>query len=84
MDDSLETFTGEQRSHRRPVGNIHLDEAKIALPRQAGQPGVLEANVVLIVDVVDADDRVTATQEALRGVQADATGGAGDEDFQAC
>jgi hypothetical protein len=45
---------------------------------------VLEVNVVAIVKVVDADDRVTATKEALRGVHADETGGAGEEDFQAC
>jgi PII-like signaling protein len=35
---------------------------------------VLEANVVVVVEVVDADDRVTATKEALRGVHADETG----------
>ena len=81
MNHVLKTFAGEQRGHRHPVGDVPLDEAKIALPRQAG---VLGANVVLIVDVVDADDRVTATQEALRGEHADETGGAGDEDFQAC
>ena len=83
VNHALETFSGEQRGHRRPVGDVHLDEAKIALPRQAGQAGALEANVVLVVEVVDADDRVTATQEAQRGVHADETGGAGEEDFQA-
>jgi hypothetical protein len=62
MDHSLETFTGEQRSHRRPVGEGPLDEAKIALPRQAGQTGVLEANVVRIVEVVDADDDAAAAK----------------------
>jgi hypothetical protein len=79
MDHSLETFTGEQRSHRRPVGEGPLDEAKIALPCEARQAGVLEANVVVVVEVVDADDRVTATKEALRGVHADETGRAVDE-----
>ena len=70
VDHPLETFAGKQRSHRRPVGDVPLDEAEIALPCEAGQAGALEANVVLIVKVVDADDRVTATKGALRGVQA--------------
>ena len=83
VNHALETFSGEQRGHRRPVGDVHLDEAKIALPRQAGQAGVLEANVVIVVEVVDADHRVTTAQEGQRRVHADETGGAGEEDFQA-
>jgi hypothetical protein len=74
VNHALETFAGKQRGHRPPVGDVPLDEAKIALSRQAGQAGVLEANVVVVVEVVDADDRVTATQEAQRGVHADETG----------
>jgi hypothetical protein len=39
VDHALETFAGEQCGHRRPIGDIHLDEAKIALPRQHGPGG---------------------------------------------
>jgi hypothetical protein len=45
---------------------------------------VLQADIVVIVEVVDADDRVNAAKEAQSGVHADETGGAGDEDFHAC
>ena len=45
------------------------------------QPRVLQLDVVVVVEVVEADHLVAARQQALRDVHADEAGGAGDEDF---
>src|SRR3546814_8816162 len=48
--------------------------------RQPRQPGFLQPRVVVVVEVVVAQDFVTARQQALAEFRADAAGGAGDED----
>src|SRR3546814_4684600 len=48
--------------------------------RQPRQPGFLQPRVVVVVEVVVAQDFVTARQQALAEFRADEAGGAGDED----
>ena len=48
--------------------------------QQALQPGFLQADIVVIVEVVEARNSVTARQQLLAEVVADKAGGAGDED----
>lgn len=84
QNHAFETFAGEQRDHCRPVGDGHLDEAEIALPRRVGQAGALETDVVVVVMVIDTDGRVSAAKESQRGVHTDEIGGAGKEAFQVC
>jgi hypothetical protein len=45
------------------------------------QASVFEADVVVVVNVVDADNFVSAFEEAEHGVVADESGATGDEDF---
>ncbi|GEC96027.1 hypothetical protein ZRA01_21000 [Zoogloea ramigera] len=49
--------------------------------REARQAIELELDVVVIVEIVDADDLIAAGQQNLAGVHADKTGSTGDEDF---
>ena len=42
----------------------------------------LEANVVVVVEVVDADDFIAGGKQPLGDVHADEPGRAGDQDFQ--
>ncbi len=77
---AVEALAREQRLHARAVGQVEPLEAKARLPLQLAEPGLLECRVVVIVEVVDAGDRVTARQQALRGVHADEAGRAGEQD----
>ena len=65
--------------HRRAVGDVGLDEGEAGVLPQLRQPGLLEAGIVVAVQVVDADDGVATLQQAEAGVEADEAGGAGDE-----
>ena len=47
---------------------------------ERGQPGFLERRVVIVVDHVEAGDRVAAAHQRRRDVEADEAGAAGDED----
>ena len=63
------------------VGDIEPDEAEGRVSGQACEPAFLEADSVVIVEIVDADDLIAAGQQNLAGVHADKTGGTGNEDF---
>ncbi len=69
VDHPLETFAGEQRSHRRPIGDVPLDEAEISPPCEAGKPGVLQADVVVIVEVVSLPTTVSTQRRRLNAVR---------------
>ena len=51
--------------------------------KEAREPRLLQADVVVIVEAVEADDRVATRQQYLGDVRTDEAGGAGDEDFHA-
>jgi hypothetical protein len=55
---------------------------RIPVAGKACQAVALELDVVVIVEVVDADDLWPAAKQAQRSVHADEAGGAGEEDFQ--
>jgi hypothetical protein len=82
MDHPIETTVRKERRHRRPVGDIHLDEAEIPLPRQAMKSVPLEADIVIVIEVVDAEHAIAPTKKLERGLHTDETGSAGDENFQ--
>ena len=45
------------------------------------QPRFLQRHVVVVVEIVEADDLIAALEQQLRGVKADEAGGAGDEEI---
>ncbi len=83
VDDALEVFLAEEFGHARGIGDVELDEAKARMVGQLLQARLLQADVVIVVEVVDADDLVAARQQALGNVHSYKSGGAGDEHFHA-
>jgi len=82
--DLVEGVLGEQGFHRRAVGKVdasHFEAGVIVEDRGAG---LFQRHVVVVVEVVEADDGVTAFEQRFGGEEADEAGGAGDEDFQDC
>ena len=88
--DRVEFFLCKQAPHPCPVGQVQLDKAVVFVagapdhvargnlfPGNAGfgQAGILEVDVVVGVDVVQADDFVAAGKQAFGEVEADEAGG---------
>ena len=81
MNDAGESFGGEQSRHPLPVGKIEPDEAKVRKGRQTRQTVGLERGVVIIVEIVEADDLASLPQQPFGDVIADEARGAGHEVF---
>src|SRR5690348_2219330 len=62
-----------------PILEPGLHERKVFLRRQSRQPRVLEIDVVIRIEVVVAEHRVAARQQALRQCGADEPGGSRDQ-----
>ena len=69
VDDAVEALCGEELLHAGAVGHVELDEAEARVRRQPRQAVLLELHVVVVVEVVQADDLVAARQQAQRGVR---------------
>ena len=63
MDDALETALGEEPGHAVAVGEVELFEAEAVMAVEAGEPGLLQSGIVVIVEIVDADDLVAAFEQ---------------------
>ncbi len=64
MDDGGDIGMGRDHAcHRRAVGDVDGVEAERRLPGQAVQSGLLQAHVVIAVEVVDADHLLAAGQQ---------------------
>ena len=63
--------------------DVHLAEAEPGLRLEARKACLLECRVVVVVDVVDSEDRVAATQKGVRDGGSDKAGSAGDQDVHA-
>ena len=83
VGDGGEAVLGEQLLQQGAITNVALDEGeRLVGAGQSGQllqVGTLARRIVIIVEVVDADDLVAALDERRRSVAANETGGAGDQ-----
>ena len=61
------------------VGQIGVHVAVGGRVGKAGKPGLLEIHIIVVVEVVDADDPVAFGEEGVDKVGADKAGGTGDE-----
>ena len=82
MHDSVELVFDKQRLHRRTIGEVDAGHGEGIVAVQDRRASLLQGYVVVIVEVVEADDRVAAFQQRLCGEEPDEAGGACDEDFQ--
>src|ERR1700722_9170754 len=76
MDDARELPVGEQPRHSRAVGKIEPDETEVRKGRQMRQADGLERDVVIIVEIVEANDIESVPQQAFSDVKTDKPGGA--------
>ena len=81
MGNHIEVIGRKQMRHGFAVGDVHFMEREFRVAAQAGKAGFLEADVVIVVEVVYADDRVAALQQAHSKRGADKSRRAGNQDI---
>ena len=77
IDDQVESLAFEQSGQRLAVGQVELHEAKPGFGLQLLEAIQLQLHRVIVVDVVQAHDRVAAGQQTPGGVKPNEPGGAG-------
>ena len=81
MHDAVYRFMARrQRHHVVPLGDIQSMKVETVPGRQQFEPRLLQGRVVIIVEVINPNDRLTSIQQCLAGMKADKSGGTGDED----
>jgi hypothetical protein len=81
MDDPLGFFLREERLHAGTIRQVQPVEAESWVPLQSGQTSLLEADVVVVVEIIESDHLITPTEQQLGGVETNESGRAGHEDF---
>lgn len=84
MDDPVEVFAIERCLKRDVIGEIDLLEREAGTQLgELGQPGMLQRDVVIVVEAVDAEHRVTPCEQVAADVKADKPGRTGNENAHA-
>ena len=71
VDDCVEALGREEGVEGLLVGDVHLDEALALTGAELGYASVLEPDVIVVVEVVDADYLVAAVGEHIHQFRAD-------------
>src|SRR3546814_3375705 len=79
VHDPIDALRLEQCRDTVPVLDVQLDEPKPRQCPEAIEAGMLEARIVVGVEVVQPDDFVAAPQQLLRNVGADEARRAGED-----
>ena len=82
MYDPIGRFALEHVFDSCPVGNVGLDEAETLVRGQPRQSRLLQGNVVVVVEVVQPQNIVTAREQPLRDMHPDESRRSRDPDFQ--
>ena len=81
MDDAVEVLAFEHLGELGHAGEVLLVEGKAIAAHfaQGSKAILLEADLIIVVDVIDADNAVAAREELAGEAVANEPGGAGDE-----
>ncbi len=83
MDDDVERVAVKRSAQRGAVRDLRLPEQEAGRRlAEVAKPGFLQGNVVVVVEVVDADDLIAARRKRPDGVIADKAGRACNQDPQ--
>src|SRR6266850_3756820 len=75
MEDGVWLDAADQAGDGRAVGDVDFLDVDFG----RFEIGLFPASVIEITEVIDADDCIAGSAKSLRGVRADKSGGAGDE-----
>jgi len=78
---ALRTLLIEKLSHFNPIRNIDSGKTKPRMIPELSQPSFLQRHIVVVVQVVNANNIFTASKQTLTYVHADKTCCAGHQNF---
>ena len=64
--------------------NAETSDEELMLLYRQGEAGAFECGIVVLVEIVEADDFVASIQQQLGSMKADKTGGSGNQYLHAC
>ena len=79
VKDTLRAHGLKQLRRRPPVRQLKAVKVKACESSKPLQPGFLQPNIVIIVQVIESHDFVASGQQFQGKVEADKSGGAGEE-----
>ena len=79
MDDAVRLVFGEQPVHRFMLVDVSFRKGKAVARLELCEPCPFQGDIVIAVEIVEADDLVTAIEQGARGMEADKAGGASEE-----
>lgn len=81
MHHALESFPCKKLGHRLEVGEIDFHETKVTVLFQSCEARPFERDIVVFIQIVEADHCIAAFDKFQRGVISDESGRTGDENF---
>ena len=81
VNHRIRALFGKQGIQRRPVGHVQWIKLQAGLFTQGGQPGVLEADGVIVVEIIHSHHLVAGLEQRLSSGAADKSGSAGEQYF---
>lgn len=78
IDDNVRLILLEQRRDRRLIRQVALDKRERRILAQDLQPALLQADIVVVIDIIKADNRRPEPQQPLRQMKADKSRSTGD------
>src|ERR1700681_2585591 len=77
MDHIGKPAVAEQDRHAIAVVEVELVETERVEPGELGKARLFERGIVILIEIVDADDGASARRKPLRHMESDESGGAG-------
>ena len=81
VNHALELVVFEQGRDRGAISQIRLHKAKGLIRAQQAESSAFQRDLVIVVQIVQADDLVAAIEQTPRRRSTNESGGAGDEHF---
>lgn len=78
IDDNVRLILIEQRRDCRLIRQVTLDKRERRILAQDLQPALLQADIIVIIDIIKADNRRPEPQQPLRQMKADKSRSTGD------
>jgi len=82
VNDALRPFARKEIRYPASVGDVELDEPESGVRREPREARLLQGNVVVVVEVIEAENVVAPREEPLGDVHSDESRCSRDEDFQ--
>ena len=79
VDNPLRLRRGEQPLHARAIGKVELVEGKAGRALELAEARLLQFNVVVGIEIIDADYHIAPVEQRLSSMVTDESGGAGDQ-----